>query len=112
LIEGTSKLTLDVGHDAVLVNRDTEDLTLAVDTNDTVELLVGCSGEDGLARDTIHVDALASLDLVEVDEAKLGDDTCMATGKSLVASGGKKTSTAFFGNGALGAWWPISTTWS
>ena len=36
-------------------------------------------------------------------------DTCIATGKSLVASGGKKTSTAFFWNGGLGAWCPIST---
>lgn len=29
--------------------------------------------------------------------------TCMATGKSFCASGGKKTSTAFFGNG----WFPV-----
>lgn len=36
--------------------------------------------------------------------AQLNKDTCMATGKSFWASGGKKTSTAFFGNG----WLPVA----
>lgn len=48
-------------------------MTLAVDTNDTVALLVRGSCKDGLSRDTVHVDTLACLDLVKVDKAKLGD---------------------------------------
>jgi hypothetical protein len=34
----------------------------------------------------------------------------MATGKSVVASGGKKTSTPFLVNGGSDATWSISTT--
>jgi hypothetical protein len=36
----------------------------------------------------------------------------MATGKSLVASGGKKTSTAFLEYAGAFAAWSISTMWS
>lgn len=67
-------LTLNVGDKSLLVNADAENLALAVDTDDTVHLLVGGSGEDGVARDTVHVDALAGLDLVQVNEAELGDE--------------------------------------
>lgn len=43
----------------------------------------------------------------------IGNRTCIATGKSFWASGGKKTSVAFFGNGWLPcAGCPTSITWS
>ena len=63
----------NVRNQVVLVNTDGEDLTLAVDSNDTAGYLVLCSHKDGLATDAVHVDAGAGLEVVEVDEAELCD---------------------------------------
>ena len=98
-------------------------LSLPVDTDDTAGRVMLACNKDGFAADTVHVKASASLEVIEVDEtvfrnqiddtislhiiAKIsftGDpmanlylfETCIATGKSFVASAGKKTSTAFF----------------
>ncbi len=64
----------NVRNDGVLIDRDGKDLTLAVDTNDTAGRLVLCSDKDGVARDAVHVDASAALEIVEVNEAVLCDE--------------------------------------
>ncbi|KAI3480029.1 hypothetical protein L1887_57805 [Cichorium endivia] len=64
----------DVGDDGVFVNRDGEDLTLAVDADDAAGGFVLCGDKDGVAGDAVHVDAGAGLEVVEVDEAVLCDE--------------------------------------
>lgn len=63
----------NVRDDRVLIHADAEHLALFVDTNDTIRRLVLSSDENGLAGDTVHVDACARLKVVEVNEAELGD---------------------------------------
>ena len=53
---------------------DTEDLTFAIDANDTTRRLVICCDEDCLAGNTVHVNANASFEIVEVNESVLGDE--------------------------------------
>lgn len=64
----------DVGDDGVVVDGDGEDLALAVDSDDTARRLVRARHEHGLAGDAVHVDARSRLEVVEVDEAVLGDE--------------------------------------
>ena len=64
----------DVRDDGLLIDVDAENLALLVDTNDSVRALMLSSDEDGLARDTVHVDARARLEVVDMDEAVLGDE--------------------------------------
>ena len=47
------------------------DLAFPIDTNDAVRCLMDGSYEDGLAADTIHVNARASFQFVKVNVAKL-----------------------------------------
>jgi hypothetical protein len=63
----------DIGDNRLVVDVDTEDLTLLVDTNHTVSGFVFRSDKDGLARDAVHVDAPAALEVVEMDKAELCD---------------------------------------
>ena len=50
------------------------DLSLSVDTNDTTAGIMDSSDKDGLPTDAVHVDAGASLNVIEVHVAKLGDE--------------------------------------
>lgn len=70
----TSRHTSNIVDDGVLVDADAEHLTLAVHTDNTAQQLVLGGSEDGLARNSVHVDARARLEVVQVDEAKLGDE--------------------------------------
>jgi hypothetical protein len=69
-----AKLTLDVWHNSLLVHAHTQHLTLPVDSQNTMALLKLGRGKDCLARNAVHVDARARLDVVQVDETKLGDE--------------------------------------
>lgn len=64
---------MDIRNNGILIHADTQHLTLPVHPDDTVTLLVRRGGEDGLARDSVHVDTSASLDFIQVDEPKFGD---------------------------------------
>ena len=48
-------------------------LAFPVDSDDTTGGIMDSCDKDGLTADTVHVDASASLDVVEMDVAKLGD---------------------------------------
>lgn len=48
-------------------------LSLSVDTNDSTGGLMDSRDKDGLSTDAVHVDTGASLNVVQVDVAKLGD---------------------------------------
>jgi hypothetical protein len=69
-----------------------------------------CRDKYCFTRNAVHVYTCTGLEVLEVDKTILGHeedipcffDTCMA--KSLVASGGKYTSTFFFVKGGSGAW--------
>jgi len=76
ILEGSRKtgLTKDVGNNVVLVESNTEDLSLPVDSDDSSSSLVLSGSEDGLSRDPVHVDAGSRLEVVEVDETVLGDE--------------------------------------
>jgi len=50
-----------------------EDLSFAIDTDDSVGGLVGCGDEDGFGRDAVHVDTSAAFQVIQVDVAVLGD---------------------------------------
>lgn len=49
-------------------------LTLSIDSYDATAGVVHSGNEDGLPADTVHVDASARLQVVQVDVAKLGDE--------------------------------------
>ena len=49
-------------------------MTFLVDSDDTTGQFVLCSSKDGVSRDTVHVQTLASLQVVQVDEAVLGNE--------------------------------------
>ena len=69
-----AQLTLDIRNDCILIDTDTQNLTLPIDPDDTTELLVLCRREDRLSRDAIHVNASTSLEFVKVDEAEFRDE--------------------------------------
>lgn len=48
-------------------------LAFSVDSYDATASLMDCSDKDGFTADAVHVDAGTSLNVVEVDVAKLGD---------------------------------------
>lgn len=70
----TSQLTLDIRNNGVLVHAHAQNLTLPVHTENTVCLLVRGRGEDGVSGNSVHVDTLTSLDLVEVNETEFRDE--------------------------------------
>lgn len=63
----------NVRNNGLFVDVDAEHLSLLVDTDDTVGRLVLGSDEDGFARDAVHVNAGSGFQVVQVDEAVLGD---------------------------------------
>jgi hypothetical protein len=67
----TSSVFVQGGEDirdyGLLVDVDVEDLSLRVDTGDTVGRLVLRSYKDSLARNTIHVYASTSFEIVEMN---------------------------------------------
>jgi len=48
-------------------------LALLVDTNDTRSKIILGSNKDGFTADSVHINTSAGLEIVEVDEAHLGD---------------------------------------
>ena len=48
-------------------------LSLPVDSNDATRGFMDSSDKNGLTTDAVHVDTGASLNVIEVDVAKLGD---------------------------------------
>ena len=64
---------LDVGDDCLLVHGDGEDLAPPVDADDAIAGVVLRRHEDGVRTDAVLVDEGASLDVVEVHVAVLGD---------------------------------------
>lgn len=73
-IQRVVELTSNIVDNSIVIHGDTQDLSLPVDSNDTILDLVLCCGEDCLSGDTIHVDTLSRLEVVEVNESKLGDE--------------------------------------
>lgn len=49
-------------------------MTLAVDSDNSSSCLVLCCDKDGIATDSVHVDAGAGLEVIQVDEAELCDE--------------------------------------
>lgn len=63
----------DIRDDGILVDVHAQNLTLLIHTDDTMRSLVFGRYEDGLARNSVHVDARARFEVVEVDEAVFCD---------------------------------------
>ena len=63
----------DIRNDGILIDIHTQNLTLLVHTNDTMRSLVFSRDEDCLAGNSVHVDARARFEVVEVDEAVFCD---------------------------------------
>jgi hypothetical protein len=84
------------GYD-LLIDVHAEDLSLLVDTDDTVGRLVLCSYKDSFSGNTVHVYASTRFEIVEMDKTvfryKVDDAMLlryrMATGKLFIALGGK-----------------------
>lgn len=49
-------------------------MTLAVDSDNSSSCLVLCCNKDGITTDSVHVDAGAGLQVIQVDEAELCDE--------------------------------------
>jgi len=64
----------NVGDHHLLIDRDAQDLSLSVDTDDTASRLVFASDEHGFARDSVHVETSSRFEVVKVDETVLGDE--------------------------------------
>ena len=64
----------DIGNDGRLVDVHAEDLALLVNTNNAVGHFVLRSDEDILAGYTVHVDARARFEVVQMNEAVLRDE--------------------------------------
>ena len=67
------ELLADVGHKVGLIDGHAEHLALAVHAHDAAGRVVRRRHEDRLARDSVHVDELARLEVVQVQVAELGD---------------------------------------
>ena len=68
------RILQQVGDDGGLVDADGQDLAATIDADDAGGGFVGGRDEDGLAGDAIHEQARARLQIVEMDEAVLGDE--------------------------------------
>lgn len=80
-------------------------LPLPVHTDDATASLVYSCHEDGLSTDTVHVDASASLKIVEMNVAKLGDEVDdVVLGTHLMDGENMKMSTSHLGGWGLPAW--------
>lgn len=64
---------IDVVNDVLLVDRDRQNLSLAIDTNDAVAWFMLSGDKNGLSTDAVHVDANTSFDVIEMDIAVFGD---------------------------------------
>lgn len=64
----------DIRDDVLLSDSDAEDLTLAIDTDDSTGGFVICSDKDGLARNAVHVDADSRFQVVEMNESVFRDE--------------------------------------
>jgi len=68
------KTAQDIWNDCPLVDADTENLALPVDTNNTIRGFVLRGDENGLATYAVHIlDASSRLQIVQVDETELRD---------------------------------------
>ena len=63
----------DIRNDGILVDIHAQNLTLLVHADDTMRSLMFSRDEDGLAGDSVHVDARAGFEVVEVDETVFCD---------------------------------------
>ena len=63
----------DVRNDRLLVHADAKDLTLLVDADNTVRRLMLRRDEDGLTRNSVHIEACSRLEIVEMDETIFRD---------------------------------------
>lgn len=68
---GVVECCQDIRDHRVVVDADAEDLSLPVDTEDSIAGVVFASHEDSLAGDTVHVDAGTGLEVIEMDETVL-----------------------------------------
>lgn len=76
-LDGQSGITErieDVGDDVLFRDTNTEDLTFAIDANDTTGRFVICSDKDCLAGNAVHVNANASFEIVEMNESVFSDE--------------------------------------
>lgn len=64
----------NVGNHDLFIDRDAQNLTLAVDSDDTARRLVFAGDKHCLARDAVHVEACARLEVVKVDETVFRDE--------------------------------------
>ena len=69
-----AKIVHNVRYNVVLIDADREDLTLAVHNDYSRGQLVLGRYKDGVATDSVHVNAGAGLEVVEMDEAELCHD--------------------------------------
>jgi len=63
-----------IRNNCVLIQSYRKNLTLTVDTNDTSRFAISTGCEDGLTGDAVHENAGTGLEVVQMNEAILGDD--------------------------------------
>ena len=64
----------DIRNDGILVDIYAQDLTLLVHTDDTMRSPMFSRDEDSLAGNSVHIDARAGFEVIEVDEAVFCDE--------------------------------------
>lgn len=63
----------NIRNDGIFVDIHAQNLTLLVHTNDTIRSLMLGRDEDSLSGNSVHVDACAGFEVVEVDETVFCD---------------------------------------
>ena len=64
----------NVGNDGIVVDGDGEDLSFSIDTDNTVRRFVLAGDKHRFSTDSIHIDACAGFEVVEMDKSVLGDE--------------------------------------
>ena len=63
----------DIRNDGILIDVNAQNLTLLVNTDDTMRSLMFCSNEDGLSGNSVHVNACTRFKVIEVNESVFRD---------------------------------------
>ena len=71
---GVTKCIENVGNDVLLCNTDAEDLTFAIDANNTTSRLMICRDKDCFARNAVHINAYAGFEIVKVNKSVFGNE--------------------------------------
>ena len=70
---GVIKYGEDIRNDGILIDVNAQNLSLLVNADDAMRSLVFCSNEDGLPRNSVHIDASTRFEVIEVNKAVFRD---------------------------------------